>query len=305
MKRYCINLDCSEHQSRFLENPKSGRVVKKGTFYRQCDRRYIQRFKCLICRTDFSKATFDENYRQRLRQVNRPLMVLYCSGVSQRRVARVLDLNQKTVQRKIKMLKQRARFEHEEWLEERFQNTPIDHIQFDDMETAEHSKCKPLSITLAVHAKTREILDFQVKQMPAKGLLSRIAKQKYGPRKDERREGWDQLFLNLKKWLQPHALIESDENPHYRKPLKRHFPKATHIRYPGARGAIVGQGELKKKAYDPLFALNHTAAMLRANMNRLFRRTWCTTKKKEGLIDHLWLYVRYHNQELIGQPIGI
>jgi hypothetical protein len=27
--------------------------------------------------------------------------------------------------------------------------------------------------------------------------------------------------------------------------------------------------------------------MLRANLNRLFRRTWCTTKKPEGLIDHL------------------
>jgi len=54
------------------------------------------------------------------------------------------------------------------------------HIQFDDMETFEHTKCKPLSITLAVEEKTRRILDYQVSQMPAKGLLAEISRKKYG-----------------------------------------------------------------------------------------------------------------------------
>ena len=62
---------------------------------------------------------------------------------------------------------------------------------------------------------------------------------------------------------------------------------------------MVGQGELKKIGKDPLFSLNHTAAMLRANINRLFRRTWRTTKKPERLADHIALYVWYHNSELI------
>jgi hypothetical protein len=38
--------------------------------------------------------------------------------------------------------------------------------------------------------------------------------------------------------------------------------------------------------------------MLRANLNRLFRKTWCTTKNKQGLIDHLSLYVEFHNRVL-------
>ena len=46
----------------------------------------------------------------------------------------------------------------------------------------------------------------------------------------------------------------------------------------GEKAAITGQGELKKKQRDPLFSINHTLAMLRANINRLVRRTWCTTK---------------------------
>ncbi len=93
----------------------------------------------------------------------------------------------------------------------------IKHIQFDDLETAEHTKCKPLSVTLAVRNKSREIQDFQVKRMPAKGLLSKIARRKYGIRKDERPDGWNQLFKNLKPLLHPEALCESDENPHYPK----------------------------------------------------------------------------------------
>jgi hypothetical protein len=44
--------------------------------------------------------------------------------------------------------------------------------------------------------------------------------------------------------------------------------------------------------------------MLRANMNRLFRKTWCTTKTPAGLIDHLSLYVGYHNRVLTDQSTG-
>ena len=47
------------------------------------------------------------------------------------------------------------------------------------------------------------------------------------------------------------------------------------------------QGELKKRGKDPLFYINHTLAMLRANVNRLIRKTWCTTKDPAQLIYHL------------------
>jgi hypothetical protein len=193
----------------------------------------------------------------------------------------------------------RARVRHEEWLNGGL-NRPIDEIQFDDLETFEHTKCKPLSVTLVVNKKTREILGFNVSRMSAKGPLARIALKKYGPRKDERPIAWDSILIKLKPYLSPTALIESDENPHYPKFVKRHFGDAIHVRHPGARGAVTGQGELKKLVFDPLFSLNHTCAMLRANLNRLFRRTWCTTKNQQGLIDHLSLYVTYHNEVLIG-----
>ena len=122
--------------------------------------------------------------------------------------------------------------------------------------------------------------------------------RKYGPREDRRSEGWNALFESLKPVVSPTAVWLSDENPHYPRHLRRHHPEARHHTTPGRRGCIVGQGELKKVGFDPLFSLNHTCAMLRANLNRLFRRTWCTTKTRQGLIDHLSLYVSYHNRVL-------
>jgi hypothetical protein len=92
--------------------------------------------------------------------------------------------------------------------------------------------------------------------------------------------------------------VTSDENPHYPKWVKKHLPNAEHIRIPGGRGTITGQGELRDKRFDPMFSLNHTCAMLRANINRLFRRTWCTSKKIERLRDHIALYVDFHNRKL-------
>ena len=78
--------------------------------------------------------------------------------------------------------------------------------------------------------------------------------------------------------------------------MARYLPGRDYRQYPGGRGAIAGQGELKKKKHDPLFILNHTCAMLRGCINRLIRRTWCTTKRPRRLQMHLDLYVDFHNR---------
>jgi hypothetical protein len=126
-----------------------------------------------------------------------------------------------------------------------------------------------------------------------------IARRKYGYRKDERRFYRRKLFSELKSFVTENALIESDQNPHYPEDIKEFFPLSQHNAHKGQRGSITGQGELKKIRFDPLFSLNHTCAMARANMNRLFRRTWCTTKKPERLLAHLYLYSEFHNSVLL------
>ena len=293
MKRQCPESECSIKKPA----PKAGSIVRKGRYYRRSDGQWISRYLCRSCGKTFSSGTGLPCYRQKKRKLNHRLMLLLASGVSLRRAAIILRVNRKTVVRKKRFLAAQAREEQEEFLR-RLASKPLSVVQFDDLETSEHTKCKPLSVALAVEPKSRKILGFQVSSMPAKGHLSRIAYRKYGRREDRRADGWNALFSGLKPVVSPTAVWLSDENPHYPRHLKFHHPQAIHHTTPGRRGCIAGQGELKKIGFDPLFSLNHTCAMLRANLNRLFRRTWCTTKTRQGLIDHLSIYVSYHNRVL-------
>jgi hypothetical protein len=221
---------------------------------------------------------------------------LLCSGVSMRRTALLLRIHRKTVARKLAFLAHVSRESQERFL----QSLPkVKHLQFDDLITLEHTKCKPLAVSLAVDPDTRRLLGFEVSPIPASGPLAEISRRKYGPRPNHRPRALQRLFERVRPFVAENATLSSDEDPLYGPLVKRNFPEAVHHRYPGGRGCVTGQGELKKLRFDPLFALNHTCAMLRANINRLFRRTWCTTKKRECLEQHLTLYMAFHNTVLV------
>jgi hypothetical protein len=214
-------------------------------------------------------------------------------------MAKLLGVNRKTVVRKLVFLRVGAQAEHKKYLSERLSRGElVEHLQFDEMETFERSKCLPLSIPMVVEAHTRKILGFRVAVMPAKGPLADISRKKYGFREDQRAAAAASLFTEVAPLIRSNATITSDQNPKYPLWLKPHFPKATHVAVKGRRGCVVGQGELKIGGFDPLFSFNHTAAMLRANINRLVRKTWCTTKRIDRLEAHIALYVQYHNSVL-------
>lgn len=273
--------------------------VRFGFFYRTGDSKWIQRFRCQTCKATCSRATFNRWFRHKKRLKNEGLRRHFASAGTIRRAARTFSLNRKTVERKLEILG----FEAECNLKIKNLSYPkCQVIEFDDLETFEHTKCKPLSVTLAVQSRTRRILGIEVSSMPAKGLLVNRAR-KYGPRKDERADGRTRLFKTLKDLVAEDPVIKSDMNPHYPRDVKRHFPKAKHQVFEGKRGSLGGQGELKKVKFDPLFSLNHTCAMLRANISRLVRKTWCTTKRIDRLHSHLMIYAAYHNEHLPKQAL--
>lgn len=291
MKRHCPYCTTQSCSSEF-----NSKTIRQGRFYRKSDSQWILRFKCLRCKKTFSRATFHPCFRQHKRHKNLALKKLICSAVSQRRAARILSINRKTVARKLIFLSQISQKKFKTDLDQI--KIPFQVIEFDDLETFEHTKCKPLSVTLAVESRTRIILGFRVAVMPAKGRLVHKALKKYGPRKDQRTLARQELFKELAPRLFPYATVKSDSNPHYVSDVQKYFPKAFHERHIGQRGSTTGQGELKRIRFDPLFSLNHTCAMLRADICRLVRKTWCTTKKKERLTDHLHVYVNFHNEKL-------
>ena len=279
---------------------KDSKLVRSGRYYRTSDSSWVQRYRCGVCKKTFSKATFDFFcYRQKKRLKNRPLVALLCSGVSQRRAALLLKINRKTVVRIFRTESIRSLYQF------RTRNAELarcEIIEFDDLETFEQTKSKPLSVTLAVEHKTRRILGVEVSRMPASGKLTKKSRELYGYRKDERRLGRHRLFSKIAGHVLPNAVIKSDQSPHYPRDVAKFFPGCRHVRYKGKRGSLTGQGEIKRVKFDPLFSLNHTCAMLRANVNRLFRKTWCTTKRADQLEAHLFLYAAFHNSVLIPQP---
>ena len=275
----------------------SSPIIKFGHFTRLSDKAFIQRYRCKNCGHTFSEATFDICFAQKRRDLNPVLFRLLSGGYSQRRSAIDLNVNRKTVVRKFIFLGLCAMKILRKTTD---QLPPMEEVLFDDMESFEHTKCKPISMPLFV-SKKRQILDFEVCSMPAKGKLAHRARKKYGFRKDERALARKKLFPRIKPLLKPGAIIRSDQNPHYEPDVRKHFPDQIHITHKGRRGCVVGQGELKRGGFDPLFSLNHTCAMFRANINRLFRRTWCTTKIKERLKLHMAIYAVYHNTILLNE----
>jgi hypothetical protein len=217
--------------------------------------------------------------------------------MSQRRIAKILEINIKTVARKLLFLGNISKEKH--FLSLQKSNEKFQFVQFDDLETIEHTKCKPLSVSMIVEDRTRKIINFKISRIPPKGHLAHISRKKYGKRPDERKTSLDKLFKESIPFISQNAQFYSDKHCYYSKPIRDHFPAASHKKTKSARGCVAGQGELKKLYYDPLFSLNHTFAMLRANINRLIRKTWNTTKKIEALEHHLWIYSHYHNKYLI------
>lgn len=271
------------------------KLIRFGSYFRTSDSKLIQRYRCKRCRATVSTASNSWRRYLKSRRKDRLIVHLLCSGVSQRRTAKILRLNRKTVVRKFLMASLEANFE---FRVSNFRKIRAHTVEFDDLETFEHTKCKPLSVTLAVEHGTRRILGAQVSRMSAKGLLAKKARAKYGYRIDERAKGRRKLFEEIAPLTKANGVLKSDSNPHYRASVEKHFPEAKYLQYLGKRGATTGQGELKKVKFDPLFSLNHTCAKLRADVNRLIRKTWCTTKRSDRLQIHLILYANYHNKSV-------
>ncbi|EQC45486.1 hypothetical protein M900_1876 [Bacteriovorax sp. Seq25_V] len=166
----------------------------------------------------------------------------------------------------------------------------VEHIQFDDLITIEHTKMKPLSVSMVVNAKNRSILGFRVARIPANGLLAEKSRRKYGKRKSEHLRELRSLFGEIKNCVKPNALVQSDDHSVYNSVVRTYLPQATHQQFIGGRGCSTGQGELKRLRFDPIFTLNHNFAMLRDGIGKLIRKTWGTTKCPDAL-RNIWKFI--------------
>lgn len=280
--RLCPNPDCSHHKFA------GARFSKKGFFLIRRLNQKVRRFQCSTCKKIFSSRTFKADYRHKKMDLNFKLAKLLVEGNSLRSCSRILNLSYSNTYNKflwlkniVELNKSKLKFKASE-------------IQFDELETIHHTKCKPLSIALVV-TENYELLSAQVAEMPSKGRIATFSRLRYGPRKDERTEKIKTAFLEAKLRLQePPQIIRSDKKPGYEKIVKEEFldvPYEQHNRAEKERLQSRLHEMKNKKRFDPLFAVNQKCALLRSHIKRLTRRSWCTTKKVENLQLHLDLFV--------------
>jgi transposase-like protein len=279
---HCPNSVCLFHKK------SGGNFIKKSFFKIRRTNQKVRRYQCKHCLKSFSSRTFKSDYNHKKMDLNALLAKLLTEGQSIRAAARTIGMTYKNTYQKFLWLTRQAQAQL------KVQTYGCKVLQFDEMETIEHSKCKPLSVAIFVN-ENYQILSLKVARMPAKGKLSEISKKKYGFRVDEREEVLEKSFKELHESIKIFPMkIMSDGKSSYRKFVKKYFSRSkfeVHSRVDKDRHRDRLHERLHKKVYDPMFALNQRCALLRSHVKRLTRRSWCTTKKKENLQGHLDLFV--------------
>ena len=285
-------------------NALPGSLQRFGYFSKKNRKTKIQRYRCKDCRKTFSDATLSLEYRQRKPQLNREIFLDLISGTSLKQIPRKHPVNYKTVVKRLSYFDKVATRHNELLLKKVMPVGGFSKIQFDDMESSQHTKLKPLSIPMTVVEKSRYIISFDVVSMPAKGRLAEISVKKYGKRADHRKIGWKNVLTKTSQFTSKDVVVTSDSHVSYPKMLRENLPHKAHIRTLSRAAVVAGMGEMKQGGKDPLFSFNHTAAMNRAHVNRLFRRTWCTTKRPDKLVTHLKMYQLWHNESILAKNEG-
>ena len=223
-------------------------------------------------------------------------------GVCKSDIARYLHITFKAVNSKIKSIAHQARSLH--GLFKEFLRGKIKIVEFDEMETYELSKLKPVSIAIAVVGKTSVILDAQAGEIRAEGKTVEDSVKKYGVRKNDRK--CRLVFENLKSLCDENLELVTDKNRSYIDLKKVYLPKAFHkkIKSRGgeAKKAKVLNKSVKKqfknrRAFDQLLHLNQSVcAKLRGRLASFRRRTWCNLNTVKSIQDVLDIFIAFNNR---------
>ncbi len=277
----CPNTDCQ------CSKGNNGKFyIKKGFYKTKYNYQWVQRYQCKFCGTFFSTHSFNDTFGQHKPNKNTEIFNLLSSGVTLRRIAKIMNVARKTVERKFNWLSTKSVELHQQALIRGDLNTS--YVQFDEMETCEGSKKRPLSISLAVRAKTGQIIDVGVAKMKLKGkLAAKYPDNIFNWGEDNREEISKNVFKTVETIAKSEITIACDKKPSYPNIIKSVLPTAkiqTHKR------------GIEKTEFDPIFKLNHIAAKIRADLSRMRRRTWSITKKWKNLQKHLYIYIAWNNK---------
>ena len=259
---------------------KSGQLRKRGNYKAKTGT--VQRYQCKDCDKTQTTRTNSLNYRLRKQRLAKKIKTLYCERMSLRGISRTLGIDRKTVNAYFIRESHKSRVANLKGLESR--GIVSTFIQFDDIETFEHSKQKPLGIYLSVRAKTGEIISAKVHTTHIRALaVSKEKINKWNRNVDKGAALADCLLETKKAFNRVHTTLGCDGE-------KINISTANEICDESFIN-IVTLGENKK--------IDLAIRKMRNDISRLSRKSLCSTKKAERLQNHLDLYIDYHNKNRV------
>ena len=257
-------------------NCKSEKYRKYGSY--KTNKGKTQVYRCKDCNKNFSRRTNSINYRKRKQHLREKITKAYCEKMSLSGIARTLNIHRNTV---VKYFRENAELARKA-NEERLGNDLLtSYVQFDQLETYEHTKRKPVGIQISMRPKTNEVISAKVGYIPVRALtISKTYSQEWN-RKAHKSLHIQNMIFETKKALKKSGATLSCDRARNQVKIVKDFCLEDHIK--------ITPTEKRNKKIDMLFR------RIRNDISRLNRKTICTTKNISQLQNHLDLWIDYHN----------
>lgn len=265
------------------------RFHRKGEFWRKCDNRLVQRFRCLRCRGTFSIQTFRVDYG-----LHKPLCTLdilrgFVAKTTQRHMARTFGVDRKTIARRLELLGRHCEEFHRLRLGVLPASFAGNGFAFDELETFEQNRLhQPVTVPLLVHDRSYFVVDFEVGRLPSRNKKKARAAGR-ADRPSESKQTCQAVLRCFAAALRKDATVSlaTDRKPGYMRWVARTCPRV------GSHGQT--SSRRRRDTSNPLAPVNLTFAMLRDGLSRLVRRNWAYSKKRQKLRLHLWIWTAWRN----------
>jgi transposase-like protein len=259
----------------------------------------IQRYRCVSCDrvfTDEPKTIASQH--QHKPWINKKMLHLLCSGVTQRRMAKIIGVTRNTVAKRLNYFAATAEQIHDSYLEK--QELLSNLYQIDEMETFISNGNRKASIILVVTAGRW-----------CSGLIVAAEVHAIGEAKNEadpqfqKEAAYQRALSKLEKTTTELSTLHvlCDGKKAYPEQLQKYFKDKKNLDLTVMHNTerIAAMKDFNKThsgqhAHDVMFALNHVGAKIRRDLARMQRQTWATSKSYEWLQKHLHLYILYNNK---------
>ncbi|MDE0150949.1 MAG: hypothetical protein OXK80_00410 [Bdellovibrionales bacterium] len=168
------------------------------------------RYKCNDCGKLYTKRTNTLNYRKRKQHLRETITQMYCERMSLRGIARTLGIDIKTVVRyflenaEVSKAKNRKRLDTKDLV--------TSYVQFDQLETYEHTRKRPIGIQISIRHKTGEIISAKAGYTNVRALsTASVYTQAWNEKVKRNSKHTEKMLKETKKALNPKgSLISCD-----------------------------------------------------------------------------------------------